>query len=194
MQSNTARMWPGLILALTFIYSVIRYAVFSDVPAMNIPIYVFNKAVSWSGVIYFGLSLVAREKDVRRHYGTWAFVAIVAHLIMSLMVLTPHYFGKFFAESGRMNFIGELSMLAGVIGTLFLGGLFVINLGGKSDHGKSLRAGWGRLVLCTAAVHVAVMGFSGWLTPSAWQGYLPPISLLSFMVAVFFLAIRGRRA
>ncbi len=183
----------GLVFGLTFVYALLRYVVFHDVPLANVPLYVANKAISWSGVFLFGMSLVATGKSDRRHYGTLAFAAIIAHLIMSLMVLNPHYFSKFYGESGRMNAIGEWSMLFGVCGFLFLGGLFFLNVAGKHGTGASLKAGWGRLVLWLAVLHVGVMGFAGWFTPGNWPGYLPPITLASGVTALYYLYVRGQR-
>ncbi|MCF6284549.1 MAG: hypothetical protein L3K26_05110 [Candidatus Hydrogenedentes bacterium] len=188
-----ARHQVGLIFCLTFIYALLRYVILHDVAWSNVPLYVLNKSISWSGVVLFGMSLLAGEKDLRRYYGTLAFAAIVGHLFLSLMVLNPHYFAKFYGAEGRMNGVGETSMLAGVLGILFLGGLFFINLKGRSEDGASLRAGWGRMVLWCAAVHVAIMGYASWMAPGTWQGYLPPITLLSFMTALYFLYARNRR-
>ena len=85
-----------------------------------------------------------------------------------------------------------MAMLAGVLGCLVLAGLFTANFQ-AGEEGASLRAGWGRAVLWFSAVHVLIMGFSGWLAPSGWPGYLPPITLWSFVMALYFLLARGRR-
>ncbi len=187
------RKWIGLVLGLTFAYALCRYVVFGDVAWVNVPLYVSNKAISWSGVIFFGMSLLAREKTRRQAYGTVAAAAIGAHLVMSLMVLNPNYFGKFYGPGGRLNGVGELSMLAGVVGLLYLGGLFVKNLTGSTGNGSSLRAGWGRMVLWFAVLHVGIMGYGGWLKPETWPGYLPPITLWSFLMALGFLFLRSRK-
>lgn len=180
----------GLFFAAT-IYAVMRYNVFGDVAWANAAVYVTNKAISWAGLVLFGLSVVSREKADRRGYGTLAVGAILAHVVMSVLVLTPAYFAKFFAESGRMNGVGETSMLAGVLGFVVLAGLFAANLQAR-EAGRSLRAGWGRAVLVFSAAHVLIMGVSGWLAPSGWPGYLPPITLWSFLTALYFLRARGR--
>lgn len=181
----------GLFFA-AMIYAVVRYNVFGEVSWANVPVYVTNKALSWAGLVLFGLSVVSRDKADRRGYGTLAVGAILAHVVMSVLVLNPAYFAKFFSESGRMNGMGEASMLAGVLGCVVLGGLFTANLQAR-ETGPSLRAGWGRAVLWFSAIHVLTMGFSGWLAPSGWAGYLPPITLWSFLLALYFLMIRGRR-
>jgi cobalamin biosynthesis protein CobD/CbiB len=179
------------LFVAAMIYAVMRYNVFGDVAWANIPVYVTNKAISWTGLALFGLSVVSREKADRRGYGTLAAGAILSHVVMSVLVLTPAYFAKFFSVSGRMNGVGEASMLAGVLGLVVLAGLFAANLQAR-EAGPSLRAGWGRAVLWFSAAHVLIMGLSGWLSPSGWPGYLPPITLWSFATAVYFLLARGR--
>lgn len=182
-----------IVFGLTFAYALLRYVYFHDVTLANVPLYILNKSISWSGVILFGMSLTAKAKPLRRYYGTMAFATIMAHLMMSLMVLNPEYFAKFYGADGRMNGTGEFSMLMGVVGTLFLGGLFCANLGSHSGEGASLRAGWGRLVMYCAAIHVAIMGYGSWLAFETWPGYLPPITLLSFISMLLFLFYRQRK-
>lgn len=182
-----------LLLAATLVYAVVRYNVFGGVDWANLPVYIVNKAVSWTGLVLFGMSMLAREKAVRRYYGTRASAAVLLHLVLSLCVLNPRYFEKFYAATGRMTLEAEISMLAGAVGFLFLAGLFYLNGVGKGASGASLKAGWGRAVLWSGAVHVAAMGYAGWFAPGDWHGYMPPISLLSFLAAVYMLYRRGRR-
>jgi hypothetical protein len=174
------------------LYAVARYNIFGEVAWANVPAYVSNKALSWTGLVLFGLSLVSRDKADRRGYGTLAVAATGTHVLMSLLVLNPAYFAKFYGEGGRLNGIGEASMLAGVAGATLLGALFAANLNG-GQSGASLRSGWGRAVLCCSALHVLIMGAAGWLTPAQWPGYFPPISLLSFLTAIYFLYRRQQR-
>lgn len=180
-----------ILLLITTLYAVIRYNVFGDVAWANVPVYVFNKALSWTGLVLFGMSVVARDKAHRQYYGLRAFAAVLVHVVLSLMILNPRYFDKFFADSGQMTAMAELSMLAGAAGLLFLAGLFYLNGQPRKAEGASLKAGWGRAVLWCGAVHLVAMGYAGWLAPRDWQGYLPPISLLSFLVALFFLYQRA---
>ncbi len=184
----------GTLFVFTFVYAVVRYHVFGDVSWAQAPVYVLNKSVSWLGLLLFGMSMLSREKFMRRYYGTRAVVALGGHVVLSLMILNPSYFAKFFGDSGLMTFSAELSMLAGVIGMVFLAGLFYVNGLEKKSSTESLRIGWGRAVLWCGAVHVAAMGYAGWLAPRTWYGYLPPISLLSFLAAVYFLYRRQHRS
>lgn len=184
----------GTVFGCTLAYAIVRYNLCGDVPWSNVPVYVVNKSTSWTGLILFGLSLLSRKTELRRYYGTRAVVATVAHVVMSILVLDPPYFSKFFGVDGRMNAIGESSMLAGVAGFLVLMGLFFVNQQGKPGGSGSLRTGWGRLVLWCSGAHVAIMGVAGWLRPETWPGYLPPITLLSFVTVGIVLVSRRRRS
>lgn len=179
------------LFLVALIYAVVRYNIFGDVAWANIPVFVTNKAISWAGLALFGLSVVTRDTSDRRGYGTLAAAAILTHVALSVMVLSPAYFSKFFGASGRMNGVGEVAMLAGVLAAVVLCGLFMAN-SRPHQGGTSLRAGWGRAVLWFSVLHVVVMGFPGWLAPSTWPGYLPPITLWSCLTALYFLAIRRR--
>lgn len=175
----------------SLVYAVVRYNVFGEVAWVNVPVYVCNKAVSWTGLVLFGLSVISREKEDRRGYGALAAALIGLHVVMSLVAMNPAYFTKLYGATGRMNGAGELSMLAGTVGVAFLGGLLALHVQGPGE-GTSLRAGWGRAVLWLSGAHVAVMGFAGWLTPAKWPGYMPPITMISFLTAAWFLYRRRR--
>ena len=48
----------------------------------------------------------------------------------------------------------------------------------------------GYLAFFFVLLHVAVMGFEGWLTPGTWPGKLLPISLISFIIISLALLVR----
>ena len=49
----------------------------------------------------------------------------------------------------------------------------------------------GYLCMALAGGHVLVMGLSGWFAPAGWHGYLPPISLVAFIVLLFALLVKA---
>lgn len=190
----TPRFKLYALLAVALAYAILRYPVLGDTPWANVPLFVLNKALSWAGLVVFGMSLVSREKALRRYYGVRATALLAVHILLSLLVLNPAYFPRFYAETGRLTATAELSMLAGVLGAALLGGLFYLNGQGQKAVGRSLRAGWGRAILWCGALHVAAMGYAVWLAPETWPGYLPPISLLSLVAAAWYLHRRSRQA
>lgn len=88
------------VLVLCMAYAVSRYNVFSDVPWSSLPLYVTNKAVSYAGLIFLGLSLVTRDGARRKTWGQTGAVCIGGHIPMSLMILNPHYFAEFYVSPG----------------------------------------------------------------------------------------------
>lgn len=58
---------------------------------------------------------------------------------------------------------------------------------------RGLVPGLGRLVLLFTALHVFFMGYTTWLDVSSWPGYLPPITLLSFVIGIGFVVSRMLR-
>ena len=60
-------------------------------------------------------------------------------------------------------------------------------IGGKRWK-RSQRMGYFCLVLVVA--HMIVLGFKGWLAPSLWQWYLPPISLIAVTAALIPLVVK----
>ena len=188
---NRDRSLILILLALTFGYSILRYIVFKRVDLQQIPLYIGNKAISWTGLILLGLApLVSIER--RRSLGQTGFLMILLHVILSLTIFNPTYFGKFYREDGHMTALAEASMLAGGLGTVLLFKLFV-HVGENHDHNGSLIPGLGRAVLVLTGLHVLLMGIKGWFHLETWPGMLPPITLLSFVNVVVFLVIRQLR-
>lgn len=170
--------------------------VFGDVSVEQIPMYVLNKSVSFAGLILLGWSRCEGDPARRRELGTLALALVVVHVVLSLTLLNPAYFAKFFHTSGLMTWQAEASMLAGALAFLAICWLFLASQGRRERSATSRRAslvpGLGRVMLALTAGHVALMGYAGWLTPSRWHGYLPPITLLSFAAALILFFCRRR--
>jgi hypothetical protein len=113
----------------------------------------------------------------------FAIIFSLVHVLISFIVLTPHYFPKFFLE-GKYNLIGSLSMLFGILAIGFL--LPLINK--KNFSGVYIKfknkAFIARIFFTLVSVHLFVMGYNGWIEPGTWPGGLPPITLLSFIISI----------
>ena len=85
-----------------------------------------------------------------------------------------------------------LSMLAGALGAGALLWLFhstkVRPVDGQRSR-TSLVPGLGRALLLFTAVHVALIGVSGWFELQTWSGSLPPMTLLSFVIAAALMVM-----
>lgn len=188
------------ILALTLTYSILRYHVFGTVEWSQLPLYVVNKSVSWTGLTLLALAYIRREKATARDLGVLGAFLICSHIVMSLALLSPAYYAKLF-EGARLNGWGSGVLLAGVSAAVVLALPAIATLPGM--HAALGEARWlrwqraGYWTLALAATHCALLGWKGWLTPGSWQGGLPPITLLGFITALAPLArkaVSGRGA
>ena len=125
-----------------------------------------------------------------------AFMLAALHVLLSLMVLDPSYIGKMYLPSGRMSWAAELSMLTGAVATTLLMWLAystTLRPLDSQQHATSLVPGMARGTLVLVAAHVLYMGYGAWFEPAGWPGTLPPITLLSFALALGFLLLPRRR-
>lgn len=188
------------VIAFCTLYATIRYTVFKGVEIAHFPLYITNKIISWSGLIFIAISYIAGRRnkkdghsDFAKRAGLIGFMLIVGHIIISVVILNPAYYPGFYSGE-QMNFSAELSMLAGVI-ALFafaipaINSVSVIRLSLHPETWQSRqKVGYAGLLL--AAIHTVFMGYSGWLNVSGWPGYLPPITLLSTIIALIPLLLK----
>lgn len=109
-----------LIFSFAFIYAALRYIVFSTVSWDQLPLFITNKALSFSGLILLTISPILKyyrkeENNILRFAG---FLFICLHSVISVILLNKVYFLKYFNESGIFRFDSGISMLAGLIITL----------------------------------------------------------------------------
>jgi len=200
---------PILIFFLSLVYAVLRYheMAFGNHPTDQLPGFIVNKAFSLAAILLIALAIGARslshrwggvftlvERD-RRSLGLTGFAFAVVHALLSMTLLTPDYFEKLYLPGGKMTFLGELSMLTGVLGLGLMIWQAQIPANADSSARRVLRQ-LGLWVLVLTGVHVLAIGWGGWFKPETWPGYLPPITLWSFLVVVAGLGLgllRGKR-
>ncbi|MFT5524045.1 MAG: hypothetical protein ACI9HK_001995 [Pirellulaceae bacterium] len=191
----------AIVIITATVYALVRYVVFKGVAVDHLPLYVFNKIASFAGIVLIGWAPWLKDVQQRKQMGLVAFSLLIAHVAMSWIMMNPAYYPKLYQEAGKLNWRGELSMLAGVVALVMILWLFrvtpVINEAGAKPTAKTRPAGLvpglGRLVLLFTALHVFFMGFSSWADVANWPGYLPPITLLSFVIGIGFVASRMLR-
>ena len=180
-----------IILIFTTLYTIIRYVLFGNVELIHIPAYVLNKSVSMASAIFLFIAAFnfrqANSKRVK-YWGSSAYHGAIVHILLSFAILSKPYYPKFFT-SEKMNFIGELTIMLGVLAAYF----FWTTRNGKSNFISKpfLQV----LAALFVAAHVFVMGFSGWIRISEWHGYMPPVSMISFVLAAtsFILFLYHRK-
>lgn len=195
----------ALVLLASLVYATVRYVVLGPVAPDQLPLYVFNKALSLAALIILALALVTGPWLRRRgqlsetsalhprRLGTAGFAMAALHSVISLLILNPKYFEKFFNAAGRMFWQAETSMLCGVLAMGVLVWQAAISRRQAQAADETIAVAprkLGVLVVVLTAVHTALMGYAGWLQPNTWHGGLPPITMLAFFIAV--AAIIGR--
>lgn len=173
-------------------YAIVRYNVFKGVPWEQLPVYVSNKAIAFVGLLLLGLSRVVVDKRRRKGLGLAGAGFVALHVLLSLMLAGPEYFPSLYTPAGQMTGTAALSMLAGALGSGALLWLFhstkVRPVDGQRTR-ASLVPGLGRALLLFTAVHVGLIGMNGWFEFAAWPGSLPPITLLSFVIAAALMVV-----
>lgn len=187
------------------LYAIIRYNVFSGVAWTHLPLYIVNKSAALAGVILIGLAYAvgklfggpAGTEPVRakaKYLGLAGFSMITVHVLMSMVLLSPANYGKFFEASGKFNLTGELTFLFGVLAYACLLFPAITTLPYMYDAlgmDRWLQAQhMGYFTLALACGHTLAMGYKGWVDPSAWPGSMPPITLLGFLVALAALGVK----
>jgi DMSO/TMAO reductase YedYZ heme-binding membrane subunit len=206
-QPTTAK-WFVAIFGACLIFAILRYHVVGDVSWAHFPVFILNKIVSLAAVIFVACSYLIgkvirwhdHDKALRlvviKFCGLMGFFLACIHAFMSLCILRPSYFAKYFTAGGQLNLQGELGMAVGIIGLFFLMSPAITTL---PMMAKAL-GGWrwkrtqrvGYLALILVAVHLIALGLKGWIAPAKWPSGFPPISLLAFIAAVIPLFVKRR--
>ena len=197
--------WASLTILFFTLYAIVRYIIFKGVDPTHFPVYIMNKVFSSAGLFFLALSYTLGKITVKKQAGKketthWiknagllGFSLSAMHVIMTLMILNPSYYPKFY-DGDMMNLTGELSLLMGVLSLFFFTIPAITTIPfmqeavGLKKWQKRQRMGY--FGLLTALLHVVVMGFAGWLKVSTWPGYLPPITLISAVIAIVPLYLK----
>lgn len=194
------------ILIVIFAYAIIRYNILKGVAWEQLPLFISNKAISLSAVVFIALSYalgsLARfwpqtfvpALSLRKFLGLFGFGLAALHGLISLLIFTPAYYPKFFLDSGKLNLVGELSMLFGVLAFFVFTIVALISfpaIAKSMDTERWLRVQRiGYLGLVLVFLHVFTMGIEGWLKPAGWPGGLLPISLVAAIVIALALLLK----
>ena len=126
IQPFTVR-WLVLLLGVPMTYAIVRYHVLSGVDWSHFPLFIANKGVALAAVFFIatsyliGKTLRVYESDSEKRLVLIKFCGLIGfslasiHALMSMLLISPHYYPKFFLESGQMNLNGELSIVFGVL-------------------------------------------------------------------------------
>ena len=168
------------VLCCAIVYAVLRYAGFANVSPIHIPVYLLNKALSMTAAYTLLMASLGMMRGQREVFDFWRKACmnlVFVHVLLSLAIFTKGYFPKFFAGD-MMSLTGELTLLFGALGVYCFWRLLTFEM----------TPGVRRTMMASACAlvsgHLFVMGYDGWLQVEKWNGGLPPITLLSFLVVV----------
>lgn len=184
------------VFAASLAYAIARYNVFGTVSVDQIPLYIVNKALSVASLVLLGLSRVVQDKARRKWLGFVGLGGALVHAFMSLLVLQPAYLPKHFKPDHAMHWNAETSMLAGVVSTVVLVWLAYVSTKRpveSQSNATSLVPGMGRIALALVAVHTLLLGYLTWPELQKWPGGMPPITMLSFGMALVACLLPPRR-
>ena len=211
---NKGQFAGSIILMATILpicYAVLRYNIFGDIAWKgNLPIFVLNKGISLSSFILLSVNfslgplknirvkISDRLLDTRKIIGLTGFLYAFLHLILSIAVLNPTYYSNFFIEDGTLSIRGVLSLAGGILSFIFL---YVYKLRFEKtlkEQKRIITILSSKKILLSAmlfmGIHLFFIGYTGWSDISIWQGGLPPISLISFIILLigFIINLLGR--
>ena len=195
-----------ICLLITGAYAYTRYVYLGPIPESKIPLYISNKAISWTSVVLlcgsFALGPLAKLIDrcqswlvYRRLLGLTGLWLATLHILVSVPIFNMFYYTGFFNVDGTLKVTSELSMLAGAIAWMILllpavASLPTIATTMSASSWRRLQS-LGLLALLITFSHVAWLGWNGWFLPATWFGGMPPITLLSCGVIALLMLLRG---
>ncbi len=130
-QPTTAK-WFAAVFGGALVYAIIRYHLAGDVAWAHFPLFIVNKATSLAAVFFVASSYLvgkvihwhdhdtALRLVVIKFCGLVGFFLAGIHALLSLSLLSPAYYGKYFDPDGRLNLEGELALVVGVVALFML--------------------------------------------------------------------------
>ena len=187
MRKSSSLFWS--ITSASLAYATLRYNVFKGVAWSDWPVFALNKALALSSLLLLVAWVLRGRRGASGSQSALLAAAsrtLLAHIVLSLVLLTPVYFPASFA-GGRLTWQAGTAVLLGVAAAVGLSAA-----GRPADGPRTRRRALGA-VAWAAGCHAAMFGYSSWFTPSAWPGYLPPITLVAFVAGLAgFAAALGR--
>lgn len=204
MRVQTRENAAGPIVAVVVIfglaYAVLYCHVAGSVPWKDFSLYALNKGISLSAfilvtcgfsfrpLINLGVRLPKAWYNARKALGMTGFLLVLIHTLISFLLFRPSVYGRFFEPDGTLTVFAWLSMLCGI---LALVSLWAYNFSFQTFLREDRRFDrfitsqkFLQFTLLLGAVHLLILGYEDWLNPGGWQGGLPPISLLAFLIFV----------
>lgn len=198
----------GPIIAVTVIFAL-AYALFRDhvagtVPWNDVSLHTLNSGIALGAMVLltFGFSfkplfnlgapLPARWLNARKALGMTGFLLALIHALVGFLLFNPNVYGGLFRPDGTMTSPAWISMLCGILAIVMLA---AFNLSFQTFLREDRRfdrllasRNFFQVALLLSMAHLAVLELHEWLGPGDWQGGLPPVSLLAFVLPALGIA------
>lgn len=204
MSGKMRVFWIGL--ALSFAYPIVQYHFLRGLPWSQFPLSTFNKGMALGSILFIALSyfagparrLGARWAEgllpMRKFLGLTGFTLAAIHACISLLILTPSYYARFFGKDGKFVTNAELALLFGVLAFAVFAVVAAASIPSMFEYlGKKqwLKVQqYGYLGVLLVLLHAAAFGYAGWFTPANWQGGILPITLVGFIIGAIALLLK----
>ena len=175
------------------IYATVSYNVFKDVPWSDWPTYTLNKAFALAVLILLVVAIIRKRASLENANTKILSMACVyagMHVLLSLTLLSPPYYAKFF-EQDKLTAAAGGSMALGAAVAVAMAVCVITRAGRNTDGGVRILAALSFVI----GLHALLQGVNGWLAPQTWPGMMPPITLLSFLLGLLavILAVYPKR-
>jgi hypothetical protein len=194
------------LFAFFFVYAIVRHNLFGGVDWFFASSFTLNKALAWTALSaialsysigYFakrGANWAKSISDTPKYFGQWGFIMAMIHAVLSLRILTPELFPDIYTPELEFNTQGNLIILFGVLAlsTIIMPGISSLPSVRKNMNEAKFRRfqQLGYITLFFVSLHVAVLGSYKWTNMNYWYGFMPPISLLTFVIAMIPLFLK----
>lgn len=177
------------IVGLSLIYATLRYNVFKGVAWDEWPTYVVNKAAALAALVLIVMAVALRSREGSRNrllaVAGWL---VLLHVGLSLALLGPASYEGCYRE-GKLTLAAGLSVLIGAASAA----TFPRLMRSVPDDALSSwyrRSGW---LAFACGLHAALLGYGNWANPSAWPGFMVPITMIAFLSGLVGLAAAFRK-
>ncbi len=183
---NKSTYWTIFVIwFFTFSYAVLRYVFFGPYDINAIPLFVVNKSFAFSFMIlsYF-LSNPKVEFINRKIVGIFTYFFALLHAIISAILIPTSFFEKFYNEENLLTFTAATMIFFGVLAIILSVVISKSFLKSDSSNPFWKTFYFERLYLfflLFLGLHIFIFYFPNWIKVQNWHGYMPPISLLSFL-------------
>ncbi len=205
---KTSNKWKQtfIIVGVVFAIFVIQhYFRRFGQPIETIYFKILFNSIALTGTILLGLSYIlgplarlwpkkwTSKLELRMPLGIIGVGFITLHAFLALIILNPAYYSKMFAESGKLNTLGELSILFGVIGFITF---IIIAITSLPQIAENMgRAAWKKVqklgfwILGLSTLHFAILKWRGWFVWENWHNGIPSGTLVAttFILIVFLM-------